>query len=171
MTHEPRTPPTSDRLLALAAKMRLVVFALLVELAEALALFGLGRAWRRRLHEDSHKLARGVAAILALLALKRMPATLDLHRTLRPPTAPRGFRRARCDYGHRFARRLLPKARTLRGRLDAIARVLDDVEAWVVRMAAYLRKRPAMLAFLLACALVERCVALDAPAQEGSDTS
>jgi hypothetical protein len=171
MTCQARTPFTTDRLLALAEKTRLLVFALLVELAEALALFGWGRALRRQLCTDSHMLTRGAAAILALLALKRMPATLDIRSHARPAAAPHGFRCARPDYGMRFARRLLPRARTLRERLAAVARVLDDVEAWVVRMVAHLKKRPAMRAFLLACAITERCVAVNAPTCAGADTS
>lgn len=156
MTHDPHHRIDLDRLRDIAVRGRLMLCGLFAWLAEMFGASPIGRAMRGALYGDLLALRRGVAGILILLALPQL-APRGFHGML-PLNAPRGFRRARRKESLRFAQRLLPWARDLRGRMAALAAVLDNLDAWIERMAAHIaRDDDLVAALLMTCAPVDVC--------------
>jgi len=169
MTHDPHIPFSTDRLRDLAARGRLMLCGMLAWLAEMFGASPIGRAARAVLRADLLALRRGIAGILVLLALPRLaPCAPQRH----PLHAPRGFARARRTDSLRFAQRLLPRGRGLRGAIAALARVLDDLDGFVARMAAHIeRDRDLVAAFTMTCAFADACAALVCVAPAYADSS
>lgn len=170
MTHEPHNRFTPDRLRELAARGRLMLCGLLAWLAETFAGLPIGRALRGKLRADLQALRRGVAGILVLLALPRLTHMRLAHDRYRH--APRGYRRARASDSLRFAMRLLPQGRGLRGAIAALAAVLDDLDLWIGRMVAHIERDADIFAtFIMMCACADACAALAQGAPGYADSS
>lgn len=116
---------TTEALLALAARTKVWALAMLAWLADAV-----GGRFRETVRADVRRAEDGVAAILVLLALKRLPPPPPLPpgRGRRPPhAAPQGFaRRAVKGSDMRNMRRfLMPRSRSLAARIRRLLALLD----------------------------------------------
>jgi len=168
MTHDPHPRIHPDRLRELAARGRLMLCGMLAWLAEAFGGTRFGRAARALLRDDLLAPRRGVAGILILLAIPHLaPCAPQAHRP-----APRGFRRARRRDTLRFAQRLLPRARGLRGQIAALAAVLDNLDLWTRRMAAHIeRDRDIIAALVMTHAPADPCATLTPATPAYADSS
>jgi len=166
--HRPR--PDADRLRALAARCGLWLVAFVAWLADLAGDGRIGRALRAEARHDLLRLRRGLAGILVLLALERVWTPTQAPRAQRPDNAPRGWRRARLPEPMRGIARKLTSARTLRGRIAAFRRILDDLDAAVARIAAYIERLPDAACVML-CAQADDCIAAAALGPRAVDTS
>ena len=141
-----------------------------------LAQCGEGRIARAVRMATLRQLARmraGVGALVALLALRRLSATAPpaAPPRVRPPNAPRGVRRGRVCTPARGAIRLIPAGRGVRGRIAALARVLDTLDVWVERMALRLRRETFVTAYVLRVAPADPLRAQSVAAPDTLDSS
>lgn len=163
---------TPDRFRAALAQLRLTLCGWLLVLASALRGTRAGRMLRAELLRDLRAMRAGVANVLGALAIPRLGALPpETRMTFRPAHVPRGCRRAPRDVSLRFMRRTLPKAYSLRGRIVALQRVLDNLDAWIARMAARLRQRGAGAATILCVAPCDVCVSRAHVAASAVDSS
>lgn len=170
MTH-PRSIPDPARLRALAAQGRLWLVEIMAWLCELFGHGAIGAALRAEALRDLTCMRRGVGAILGLLALQQLPRDLATPRARRPANAPPGFRRSGGCEAFRAAIRLIKPGRGLRGRIGALARVLDNLDVWVARMAKRIARTGLVAAFVMVRAPVDACIALTLPRVAVTDTS
>lgn len=172
MTHAPahRPKPDTDQLRALAARCGLWLVAFVAWLADLAGAGPIGRALRAEAREDLLRYRRGLAGILVLLALERLWTQPRAPHAHRPGNAPRGWRRARLQEPMRGVTRRLTSSRTLRGRIAAFRRILDDLDAAVAHIAAHIARLPDA-AYVMICAQADACIAVAAVAPRAADTS
>lgn len=170
MTH-PRPIPDQARLRALAAQAQLWLVDCLAWLLEIFRHGPIAAAIRAEALRDLHKVRRGVAGIVALLALQQLPARLGTPRAQRPANAPRGFRRSGGCTPFRGAMRLIKLGRGLRGRIAALSRILDNLDAWIARMTKRLDEVGFVAAFVMTAAPVDALVSRARPGPAIADSS
>jgi len=127
----------------LAAALRLAALALAVELAEWVGAGRLAAGLRRRMVRDLAEMERFATGILVLLALQRLPATPPARANARHPgAAPPGFRCAQRDANDMRAmrRKLFPRERDVRRRLDRFTAILDRLDPHARRLARHIER-------------------------------
>jgi len=155
MTHRP-----IPDLPALAAQLRLMALALVVELAEWLGAAWLARAVRRRMLRDLAQLEKFATGIVVLTALRTLPGSAlpaPACGARRPGGAPSGFARvqARERAMRAMQRRLFPRERDLHRRLARFDAVLGDLAEHARRLVRHIERIPP----------ASRLVAIAPPAQ------
>jgi len=171
MTYAAFTPIDADRLFAALAQGRLWLLEIVAWIADCFGDGRIGRALRAGLVRDLQALRRGVAGVLVLLAMRRLPASPPRRpQALRPAHAPRGFRAAGRAEPMRGAMRQIRTGRGVRGRIAALARVLDDADRWIARLAAWIAREGFTAPLLMVCAPMDAVApqALVAPPAEDS---
>lgn len=126
MTHATHIDPH-----AIAARLRLLVLGLMVEMIDMLADGPLTRALRAWARVRLQRAERGAMALFVLAALRMAPYLPPaLRRTHRPFAAPSGFRcRATPDPRiAQMARGFFPRERDLVARAWRLADVLSDID-------------------------------------------
>jgi hypothetical protein len=168
--HRPLSDPA--RLRALAAQCRLWLIEIAVWLCEVLCHGPIGKALRATLLDDLNKTRRCIAGILGLLALQRLSAHPEAPmRAHRPAKAPRGYRRSDGCTAFRAAIRLIKSGRGLRGRMATLCAVLDNLDAWIARMATRLDRIGFVAAYVMTRAPMDALRALVRAAPAFADSS
>jgi hypothetical protein len=166
MTQAPSLDPTQLR--ALAARVGLWLFEWVLWLAEWLG-GRMPKALRLEARQELFQMRRAVGAIVVLLALKKL-ADVPQPRGASRHHAPHGWRRATPLDSLRTQTRFLSKGRTLRERFAALSRVLDNLDHWIERMAARMKRVP-LPAFVMALAPMDVLAALALVSACAVDTS
>lgn len=168
MTHA-RPRPDHD---ALAASLRTWALGFAGWLLDALDAHAVTRSMRRWVHLRLAHVEKGVAGLIALAALRLLPAPLALARYQgkRPLAAPQGFVRIRI---HRRAMRgllraLFPRQRDLARRCARLLSVLQKMDAYA-RMIA--RRLPVTRLALVRPPVMRLCACAVTSAPTAPDTS
>ena len=133
--------PDPEKLHVFAQSLRLWLLDVCVWLAEWLNV-KLPRDMRMEMRRELARALRETRMLVFLLAVSRMHIPVVTPRTMRPSSAPPGFRLARRGGGGRgYDRGVRLRGRTLGARLRELRDLFDDLGAAVARMLKHLRKR------------------------------
>lgn len=164
--------PDPERLHVLAAALRVWLLDLCVWMAEWLGMRlprGMRLASRRALATG----LRETRLLVFLLAFARLRVPVLVARTMRPLSAPPGFRRARDTGGDArvFTRGLRLTGFSVAARLRALCAIFADLGAAVRRMLKHLRKRWRGPALVMRAAVAAILRALTDKTPRSLDTS
>ena len=163
--------PDPERLHVLAQSLRLWLMDVCVWLAEWLGV-KLPRDMRMEMRRELARALRRTRMLVLLLAVSRMHIPVVTPRTMRPASAPPGFRLARRGGGGRgYDRGVRLPGRTLAARLRALRDLFDNLGAAVQRMLKHLRKRWRGACLCLSAPVCECLRPLAHVMPDGVDTS
>ena len=133
--------PDPERLHVFAQSLRLWLLDVCVWLAEWLNV-KLPRDMRMEMRRELAQALKETRMLVFLLAVSRMHIPVVTPRTMRPSSAPPGFRLARRGGGGRgYDRGVRLRGRTLAARLRELRDLFDNLGGAVRRMLRHLRRR------------------------------
>ena len=141
--------PDPEKLHVFAQSLRLWLLDVCVWLAEWLGV-KLPRDMRMEMRRELARALRETRMLVFLLAVSRMHIPVVTPRTMRPSSAPPGFRLARRGGGGRgYDRGVRLRGRTLGARLRELRDLFDDLGGAVQRMLKHLNARGRGVALVL----------------------